>query len=103
MATVVQDLVTKFSFLGSDAPLKDYNQSLGGSIKLLGGMFLAWEGAAAGFTLWADGVLTGVDALDDLRKTTKMTVEEIQSLRFIAGQTDSTAAAMDSTLANLRL
>ena len=101
MATVVQDLVTKFSFLGSDAPLKDYNQSLGGSIKLLGGMLLGLEAAAGAFTYWADGVLTGVDAVGQLRKETGVAVARIQELNYIAGQTQSTSAAVDSTLRSL--
>lgn len=101
MATVVQDLVTKFSFLGSTAPLTDYNQSLGGSIKLLGGMLLGLEAAAGAFTFWADGVLTGVDALDQLSKATNVSVANIQELNFIAGQTQSSSAAMESTISSL--
>lgn len=101
MATVVQDLVTKFSFLGSEKPLLDYNQSLGGSIKLLGGMLIGLEAAAAGFTFWADGVLTGVDALDQLSKVSRVAVADIQELNFIAGQTQSSSAAMESTIRSL--
>ena len=101
MATVVQDLVTKFSFTGSDAPLKNYNQSLSGSIKLLGGFVLGLEAAAGAFAFWADGVLGGVESLDQLSKVTRIAVSDIQELNFVAGQTQSTSAAMESTLRSL--
>jgi len=98
---VVQELVTKFGFLGSTKPLTDYNVSLGGSIKLLGGMFVALEGAAAGFSLWADGVLTGVDALGALRRESRISVAGLQELNFMAEQNQSSAAAMQSTIRGL--
>ncbi len=98
---VVNYLVTKFSFLGSIKPLDNYNQSLGGSLKLLGGMFAALNAGAAAFSLWADGVLTGVDALDALSNQTGVAVANIQELNFIAGQTQSSAAAVESTIRGL--
>ena len=101
MAVVVQDLVTKFSFLGSTAPLTDYNQTLGGSIKLLGGMVLGLEAAAGVFAFWADGVLTGVDALDQLHNISGVAVSDLQELNFVAGQTQSSSAAMESTIRSL--
>lgn len=101
MAVVVQDLVTKFSFLGSDKPLKEYNLSLGGSIKLLAGMWIGLNAAASAFSYWAGGVLSSVDALDQLSRQTRVAVGEIQELNFIAGQTQSTSAAMESTLRSL--
>lgn len=101
MATVVNDLVTKFSFTGSPAPLKGYNQSLGGSIKLLGGVLLGLEASLAAFNVWADSILTGVDSLDQLSKQTQIAVGNIQELDYIAGQTQSTSAAMESTLRSL--
>lgn len=101
MAVVVQDLVTKFSFLGSIKPLDQYNVSLGGSIKLLGGMLIGLEASAAAFTYWANTVLKGVDSLDKLSKETGIAVNKIQELDFIAGQTQSTTEAMNSTLNSL--
>lgn len=98
---VVQELVTKFGFLGSTKPLNEYNVSLGGSIKLLGWMFAALEGAAAGFSLWADGVLTGVDSIGALSRQTRIAVGDIQALNFAAEQSQSTSAAMESTIRGL--
>jgi len=98
---VVQELVTEFGFLGSIKPLTDYNVSLGGSIKLLGGVFVALEGAAAGFGLWANDVLTGVDALGSLSRQTRVSVAGIQELNFAAEQSQSSSAAMESTIRGL--
>ena len=101
MATVVNDLVTKFSFLGSVKPLGDYNVSLGGSIKLLGGMALGLNAGAAAFGYWADGVLGGVDALSALSRESGVSVAAIQELNFAAEQTQSSAGAMESTIDSL--
>lgn len=101
MAQVVNDLVTKFSFLGSTRPLDEYNVTLGGSIKLLGGMALGLTAGAAAFGFWADSVLGGVDALGALSKESGISVAAIQELSFMAEQTQSTAAAMESTIASL--
>jgi hypothetical protein len=98
---VIQELVTKFGFLGSTRPLTEYNVSLGGSLKLLGGMFVALEAAAAGFAMWSDGVLTGVDALGQLSRETRVSVASIQELNYVAGQTQSSAAAMESSIRGL--
>lgn len=101
MATVINDLVTRFGFEGTTAPLDTYNDQLTGSIKLLGGMLVALNAAAAGFAYWADTVLTGVDALDALGDRSGVAVGAIQELNYIAGQTQSTAGAMESTIASL--
>jgi hypothetical protein len=101
VAIVVNDLVTKFSFLGSVKPLGDYNVSLGGSIKLLGGMALGLSAGAAAFGYWTDGVLGGVDALSALSRESGVSVAAIQELNFAAGQTQSSAGAMESTINSL--
>lgn len=101
MGTVVNDLVTKFSFEGSIGPLDDYNESLTGSVALLGGMLIALNASAAAFAFWADGVLTGVDSLSALSKQTDVSVAKIQELNFAAEQTQSSAAAVESTIRGL--
>lgn len=101
MGVVVQDLVTKFSFLGSDKPLKEYNLDLGSSIKLLGVMYAGLNAAASAFIYWSDTVLTGVDSLDQLSKISNVSASRIQEWEYAAGQSQSTAAAMDSTIRSL--
>ncbi len=101
MAVVVQDLVTKFSFLGSLNPLAKNNLLLGGTVKLLGHIPKSLDVAVAAFTFFANRILTTVDALDQLSRQTRIAVGNIQELNFIAGQTQSTSAAMESTLRSL--
>ncbi|MBL1319595.1 MAG: hypothetical protein COA63_000850 [Methylophaga sp.] len=101
MATVVNDLVTKFSFSGTAAPLTDYNVTLGSSIKLLGGMIAGLNAAAGAFAFWADGVLKGVDSLSALSHQTGVSVSAIQELSFAATQSQSTTAAMESSIKGL--
>ena len=101
MTTVVNDLVTKFSFVGNTDKLDDYNTGLGGSIALLGASYATLAAGSAAFAVWADGVLTGVDSLDKLSNETGVAVSKIQELNFIAGQTQSSAAAVESTVRSL--
>lgn len=101
MATVVNDLVTKFGFSGSISPLALYNTTLGKSIVKIGVWTGLIVGATAAFDRWADSTLSGVDALDALSKRTKISVATIQELSYAAEQTQSTAGAMQSTLQNL--
>lgn len=101
MATVVNDLVTRFGFLGSTAPLFNFNTGLTGSIGLLGKMVIGLELAATGFSIWANGVLTGVDAIDALSNQTGVAIGKIQELNYIAGQTQSSTAAVESTIRSL--
>jgi len=101
MAQVVNNLVTKFSFTGSTAPLTDYNATLGSSIKLLGGMIAGLNVAAGAFVFWADGVLKGVDSLSALSNQTGVSVTSIQELSFAATQSQSTVGAMESSIKGL--
>jgi len=101
MAQVVNNLVTKFSFTGSTAPLTDYNATLGSSIKLLGGMIAGLNVAAGAFAFWADGVLKGVDSLSALSNQTGVSVTSIQELSFAATQSQSTVGAMESSIKGL--
>lgn len=98
---IVNDLVTKFSFSGSTAPLDKYNKNLAGSIKLLGGMTLAFNAAFASAVYWANGILGGVDALSKLQNETNVSVDRIQELSYAAGQSQSSADAMKSTISSL--
>ena len=51
----VTELITKVSFEGSTSPLKNYNTSLGKSVKLLGAMGVALGAAAFAVVKWAGG------------------------------------------------
>lgn len=98
---VVNELVTRFGFTGNPGVLDDYNASLGRGLGLLGAFTAATSVATAAAARWADSVLSGVDALDALSHQTGIAASRIQQWRFLAGQSQSTAAAMDSTMQSL--
>jgi len=98
---IINDLVTKFSFIGSTTPLDNFNTGTSGAITLLGGMTLALNAAAAGFGYWAGQVLGGVDALDQLSKQTRVSVADIQELIYAAGQLQSSPEAVAASLQGL--
>lgn len=100
-ATVVDELVTKFSFQGSIDPLLDHNAALGKSIGLFGAAYAATTAAAAAFAAWADSVLTGVDAQAALARETGVAIAAMQELSYVAGQTQSSGDALASSLSGL--
>jgi len=101
VAEVVNDLVTKFSYDGTTAPLDQFNQGLSSSVKLLGGMLAGVTAVGAGVAIWADNILGGVDSLDALSARTDVAVSTIQELNFMATQNQSSVGAMTSTISNL--
>ena len=101
MAVVINDLVTRFGFQGSEAPLHKYNLTLAGSVKLLTASTAALYASAAAFGVWANGQLKAIDALDALSRRTGVSVQKIQELSFAAEQTQSSAAAVQSTMKSL--
>jgi len=97
----VTELITKFSFEGSTSPLKDYNSSLGKSVKLLGAMGAALGMAAFAVAKWASGVSQSLQPLFDLSEQTGVAVASIQELSFVAEQSGSSAQALESSLSGL--
>jgi TP901 family phage tail tape measure protein len=98
---VVNDLVTKFSFQGSISPLFNFNKNLGKGIGILAGLTTALVASSAAVTKWAGNVLEGVDAMEQLSRTTGVSVEYLQEMRYVAEQTGSSFGAVESTITNL--
>jgi len=101
MGQVVSEVITKFSFQGSTKPLKDYNNSLGRSIKLLGAMGAAFGAATFAVAKWASGVSQSLQPLFDLSEQTGVAVASIQELSFVAEQSGSSAEALESSLSGI--
>lgn len=101
MATVVNELVTKFGFSGGIGPLLNFNEKLSGSIGFLGKWTLGLAVAAAGFSVYIGTVLRGVDALDALGNQTAVSTAKIQEMNYIAGQMQSSTGAVESTIRSL--
>lgn len=91
---VVNELVSRFSFVGSLAPQQDFNKGLAQSVTLLGAATTALTAAAGGFFAWATSVLDGIDPLAQLNRETGVAVERIQELGYAASVNGSSADAL---------
>jgi hypothetical protein len=100
MATVTE-LVTKFSFIGSEAPLAKYNSSLGKSIGLLAGFTAGAFVAGAALAKWASGVLAAEQPLININAETGVAIQKIQELSYIAEVSNSSTQALTSSLSGL--
>lgn len=98
---MINEVVTKFSFIGSLKPQETFNKNLQGSIKLLSGMAAGIQVAAAGMFWWAGSVNASLQPLVDLQRETNVAVGSMQELGYAASQNGSDLQAVTSSLANL--
>lgn len=101
MATVVQDLVTKFSFVGSLAPQEKFNANLTTSLTRVAAVTAALGAAAVAYSRFISTQLRGLDPMIQLRDQTGLAANEIERLNFMAIRTNSTTDAMQGTLSAL--
>ena len=98
---VVNELVTRFSFIGNLRPQENFNANLRSSIKFLGGMALAVKGA----TIAIAGLVTmqskSLEPLIKLRNETGISTQRLQQLERMAVATGSSFEEMASTLTGL--
>lgn len=94
---VVSELVSKFSFIGSLTPQKEFNSNLKLSIGLLAGAGAGLAAAAGGFFAWTSSVLDTIDPLAQLNRETGVAVESIQALGFAASVNGSSTEALTGT------
>jgi hypothetical protein len=97
----INELVTRFSFIGSLDPQESFNSNLGSSIKLLAGVGSAIVGAAAGFAMFTSSVTESIDPMVQLSRETGDTIAEIQELGFAASQNGSSLDAVMSSIREL--
>ncbi len=97
----LNELVTKFDFVGDIAPLSEYNDQLGSSIGLIAG-FGATTVAAAGFMAsWVGSITAGIGPMLHLGTNTDMTTEAVQELGFAASVSGSSFEDMSMSLVEL--
>jgi len=101
MAAEINELLTKFSFVGSLKPLEGFNKNLKSSLKLLAGMSTAIVGAAAGFAAWTSSVTAAIDPMVQLSRETGASIASIQELGFAASQNGSSLEAVQSSIKEL--
>ena len=97
----VTELVTKFTFQGSTAPLGKFNDGLDGAISLLGKMVAGLVAVSAVINTLVISTLAGADSIGQLSINTGVAVEDLQELGFIASVSGSNAAALEGTIASL--
>lgn len=98
---VVNELVSRFSFLGSLAPQQEFNANLASSITLLGGVATALVASAGGFFAWAGSVLDTIDPIAQLSRETGVAVEQVQALGYAASVNGSSMDAVSGSLREL--
>lgn len=98
---VVSELVTKFSFVGSLSPQKEFNANLKLSIGLLAGAAAGIATAAGGLFAFVSSNTQAADALADFSAETGIAVERTQELGFAAMMSGSSQEAMTASLAGL--
>lgn len=98
---VVNELVTKFSFIGDLAPQREFNENLKLSLALLAGLGAAIIGAAGGVFAFVAANTEAADALNDMNAETGISVESIQELGFAALLSGSSTEAMSASLSGL--
>ncbi|AGH07342.1 hypothetical protein VPGG_00025 [Vibrio phage VBM1] len=95
---VVNEMITKFSFVGSLKPQESFNANLKSSIKLLGGFALGVKGAVGLMHAWTLSVTEAIDPMVQLSRETGESVATLQELGYAASQNGSSLdAVMSST------
>ncbi|EPM2821199.1 phage tail protein [Yersinia enterocolitica] len=98
---IINELITKFGFIGDLAPQETFNANLKSSIGLLAGMGAAIAGSAAGIAGWVTSVSKSIDPLIQFGRETGIAVETIQTLGYAASVNGSSVDALQSSLGEM--
>ena len=98
---VVNELVSRFSFVGDLSPQREFNENLKVSIIGLAGVATGLLAATAGVFAWAGSVLESIDPLAQLSRETGVAVENIQALGYAASVNGSSLDAVSGSLREL--
>lgn len=98
---IVNELVTRFSFLGSLKPQESFNANLGASIKLTGAMVGALKTLSIGFHALMLAQLQSIAPVVKLKNETGIASARIEQLGYIATATGGSVEGMSSTLDSL--
>lgn len=97
----INELVTRFSFVGSLKPQETFNKGLKASIGLVAGVGAAMAAGTAVVGMWASSVTQALDPTIQLSRTTGEAVGEMQALGFAASQNGSDLQAVRSSVSEL--
>ena len=101
MAKVSNELITRFAFEGSIAPLQQFNLSMVGSLKNLGLLAGAFAGMAGAIGKWVTDISASQDATGQLSRSIGVSVEALGELGYAASQNGSSVDKMRDSLSNL--
>lgn len=98
---IVNEVVTRFSFIGSLKPQEGFNANLKSSLGLLAGVGAAIGAATAGVYMWTNSVTQAIDPMVQLSRETGETISTIQELGYAASQNGSDLDAVMSSMKEL--
>lgn len=98
---IVNEVVTKFTFVGSISKLRKFNQSLHTSLTSLVKATTAVTALATGFVFLVTKIADSNEKLIQLSDVIGVPIKKIQELGFAASQTGSDSAALQGTLSSL--
>lgn len=98
---VVNELVTRFSFIGDLKPQATFNDNLKQGIQLSAAFATAIVAGAGALFAWSSSITAGLDPMIQLSRQTGVAVAEIQKLGYVASVNGSNAQALQSSLHSL--
>ena len=98
---IVNELITKFGFIGNLAPQETFNANLKASIGLLAGLGTAIAGSAAGLAGWVTSVSQSVDPMIQFSRETGVAIETVQTLGYAACVNGSCIDALQNSLGEM--
>ena len=98
---MVNELVSKFSFIGDLKPQQTFNENLNKSIGLMGAMVGAIGALGVGLFAFTSSTLDPIDQLNDFSNEIGVNIEAIQELGFAAQMNGSSMEAMQSSLSGI--
>lgn len=98
---VVNEVITRFSFMGSLKPQEGFNRGLKQSIGLLAGFSSAVVAGAGLMYRWTNSVSEAIDPTIQLSRETGEAVETIQALGYAASVNGSSLDAVSSSLSEV--
>ncbi|MDH1085296.1 hypothetical protein N5C79_02175 [Pantoea brenneri] len=98
---IVNELITKFGFIGNLAPQENFNANLKTSIGLLAGMGAAIAASAGGIAAWVTNISDSIDPMVQFSRETGIAIETVQTLGLAASVNGSSIDALQASLGEM--
>ena len=97
----VNELITKFSFIGNLRPQESFNSNLKLSIGFLSGLTIVLKSAATAFYSFASSQLQSINAINDLHEETGIAIPKLERLNYLTVAAGGSFEGMASTLTSI--